>query len=344
MDIRDALARLVEGDHLSTEEMAAVMRQVMTGAAEDAQVGALLVGLRMKGESLDEITGAVQVMRELATGVDVAGEHLVDIVGTGGDGANLFNVSTAAAFVTAAGGARVAKHGNRSVSSNSGSADLLERAGVRLDLSPEQVRHCVETLGVGFMFAPMHHSAMKHAIGPRQALGLRTIFNILGPMTNPAGVRRMLLGVYDSALLRPVAAAMGRLGAEHVLVVRAEDGLDEISIAAPTRVAEWRDGVLTEWTLHPEDLGAAAADLGGLAVDGADDSLALIRRALGPAAKRDEAAHKAASIVALNAGAALYAAGVTDKLADGVERARALVDSGEALGRLEALADLTRTF
>ncbi len=342
MDIRDALARLAEGGDLVTDEMAAVMRQIMTGEAEDAQIGAFLLGLRIKGETLDEITGAVQVMRELATGVDVDGEGLVDIVGTGGDGANLFNVSTAATFVAAAGGARVAKHGNRSVSSNSGSADLLEHAGVRLDLNADQVKECVERLGVGFMFAPMHHSAMRHAIGPRKALGLRTIFNILGPMTNPAGVRRMLIGVYDSGLCRPVAEVLGRLGAEHALVVHAEDGLDEISVAAPTRVVEYRDGNIRDYTLRPANFAAEADNLDGLEVEGADDSLALIHAALRPASQRNEVAGKAAAMVALNAGAALYVAGVTDDLAGGVARAFEVIESGEALRRMNALAELSQ--
>ncbi len=343
MDLREALARLVEGDSLGTDEMAAVMRQIMTGAAEDAQIGAFLVALRMKGETLDEITGAVQVMRELATGVDVSDAHLVDIVGTGGDGANLFNVSTASTFVAAAGGAKVAKHGNRSVSSKSGSADLLEQAGVRLDLDAGQVKQCVDTLGVGFMFAPMHHSAMKHAIGPRKALGLRTIFNILGPMTNPAGVERMLIGVYDRSLLRPVAEVLGRLGAQHVLVVHAADGLDEISLAGPTFVAEWRDGAVSEWALEPDAHGVETRSLDGLEVDGAEASLALIRSALGPVSARDDAGRKAADIVALNAGAALYVAGVVDALPAGVALARDVIDSGEALARLEALAQLSQS-
>jgi anthranilate phosphoribosyltransferase len=343
MDLREALARLVEGDSLDTDEMAAVMRQIMTGAAEDAQIGAFLVALRMKGETLDEITGAVQVMRELVTGVDVSDPHLVDIVGTGGDGANLFNVSTASTFVAAAGGAKVAKHGNRSVSSKSGSADLLEQAGVRLDLDAGQVKQCVDTLGVGFMFAPMHHSAMKHAIGPRKALGLRTIFNILGPMTNPAGVERMLIGVYDRSLLRPVAEVLGRLGAKHVLVVHAADGLDEISLAGLTFVAEWRDGAVSEWTLEPETLGVESRSLDGLEVNGAEASLDLIRSALGPGSARDDAGRKAADIVALNAGAALYVAGVVDTLSAGVALAREVIDSGEALARLEALAQLSQS-
>ncbi|MEM1411646.1 MAG: anthranilate phosphoribosyltransferase [Pseudomonadota bacterium] len=343
MDIREAIARLVEGEDLSTDEMAAVMRQIMTGAADDAQIGAFLVALRIKGETLDEITGAVMVMRELATGVDVEHEHLLDIVGTGGDGANLFNVSTASTFVAAAGGAKVAKHGNRSVSSNSGSADLLEHAGVRLDLGAEQVKQCVETLGVGFMFAPMHHSAMKHAIGPRKALGLRTVFNILGPMTNPAGVERMLIGVYDRDLARPVAEVLGRLGARHVLVVHAADGLDEISLAGPTYAAEWKNGGLSEHTLTPESLGLAAESLDGLEVDGAEDSLALIRTALGAKTDRNDAARKAAAVIALNAGAALYVAGVVDTLPAGVALALDVIDSGEALARLDALAQLSQS-
>jgi anthranilate phosphoribosyltransferase len=343
MDIRAALARVVEGESLSTDEMATVMRQIMTGEAEEAQIGAFLVALRMKGETLDEITGAVQVMRELATGVDVDGDHLVDIVGTGGDGANLFNVSTASTFVAAAGGAKVAKHGNRSVSSNSGSADLLEAAGVRLDLNAEQVKRCVDALGVGFMFAPMHHSAMKHAIGPRKALGLRTIFNILGPMTNPAGVKRMLIGVFDPSLVEPVAEVLGRLGAEHVLVVHAADGLDEISLAEPTHVAEFLDGGVRSFTVDPEDLGVGRRPLSGLEVDGAMHSLALIRDALGARENRSAEGQKAADIIALNAGAALYVAGLADDLASGVARARTVIDEGEALARLEALAELSQS-
>ena len=206
MEIKKALALLAEKQDLGLDEMKSVMGQIMGGQASDAQIGAFLMGMRLKGETVDEITGAVMVMRKLASGVTVGGEHLVDIVGTGGDGANLFNVSTAASFVVAAGGGRVAKHGNRSVSSSSGSADLLEQAGVVLGLAPNQVADCVDQTGVGFMFAPAHHSAMRHAIGPRKELGLRTLFNILGPMTNPAGVRRLLVGVYDAALCRPVAS------------------------------------------------------------------------------------------------------------------------------------------
>jgi anthranilate phosphoribosyltransferase len=339
MDIKQALALIADRQDLSLDQMQAVMGQIMNGAATDAQIGAFLMGLRMKGESLDEITGAVMVMRELASGVDVSGEHLVDIVGTGGDGANLFNVSTAAAFVVAAGGGKVAKHGNRSVSSSSGSADLLETAGVVLGLAPEQVTACVDKIGVGFMFAPSHHSAMRHAIGPRGELGLRTIFNLLGPMTNPAGVQRLLIGVYDAALCRPVAEVLNRLGAEHVMVVHSEDGLDEISAAAATHVAEVKDGTVNEYDVCPEDLGLERTSLEGLEVSGADESLDLIRAALSGAP--GDRAERARRVVALNAGAALYVAGLAESLANGVAIAGQLLESGRPWAKLEALVDYT---
>ena len=221
------------GRDISREAMRAVMTTVMTGEASQAQIGALLVALRMKGEAIEEIAGAAEVMRELVTPVSVAGDHVIDLVGTGGDGANLFNVSTAATFVAAAAGAQVAKHGNRSVSSSSGSSDVLEKLGVNLDVSPAQIAACVQEIGLGFMFAPAHHGAMKHAVGPRRELGLRTLFNVLGPLTNPAGVKRQVLGVYDAALCKPLAEVLARLGSEHALVIHSDDGLDEISIAAP---------------------------------------------------------------------------------------------------------------
>ena len=339
MDIKQALALIADRQDLSLDQMQAVMGQIMNGAATDAQIGAFLMGLRMKGESLDEITGAVMVMRELASGVDVCGEHLVDIVGTGGDGANLFNVSTAAAFVVAVGGGKVAKHGNRSVSSSSGSADLLETAGVVLGLAPAQVTACVDKIGVGFMFAPSHHSAMRHAIGPRGELGLRTIFNLLGPMTNPAGVQRLLIGVYDAALCRPVAEVLNRLGAEHVMVVHSEDGLDEISAAAATHVAESKDGMVNEYDVRPEDLGLKRTSLEGLEVAGADESLDLIRAALSGAP--GDRAERARRVVALNAGAALYVAGLAESLANGVAIAGQLLESGRPWAKLEALVDYT---
>jgi anthranilate phosphoribosyltransferase len=342
MDIKQALARVAERRDLSLDEMRAVMGQVMDGSATEAQIGAFLMGLRLKGESLDEITGAVMVMRELASGVEVSGEQLVDIVGTGGDGANLFNVSTAAAFVVAAGGGRVAKHGNRSVSSSSGSADVLEAAGVALGISPTQVAECVDKVGVGFMFAPAHHSAMRHAIGPRREMGVRTIFNLLGPMTNPAGVRRLLVGVYDEALCRPVAEVLNRLGAEHVMVVHSEDGLDEISAAATTQVAEAKGGVISEYEISPEDLGFERTSLEGLEVTCAEESLALIRQALSGAP--GDQAERARRVVALNAGAALYVAGLAGSLADGVQEAARLLESGTPWAKVEALVDLTAGF
>jgi len=341
MNITEALARVVAGRDLAEAEMHSVMLQIMSGEAGEAQIGAFLVALRMKGESLDEITGAVRVMRELATGVKIDGEHVVDIVGTGGDDANLFNVSTAACFVVAAAGGRVAKHGNRSVSSKSGSADLLETAGVKLGLDPESVARCVDEVGVGFMFAPAHHSAMRHAIGPRKQLGMRTIFNILGPMTNPAGVGRQLIGVYDRALCRPMAEVLGRLGAEHVMIVNAEDGLDELSIATTTHVAEFVNGEVREYSVSPDEAGIELQSLDGLAVNGAEESLALIRAALGN--DGSARAQKAADLIALNSGAALYVAGLEPSLAAGVARAKIITSSGAALQRLEQLAALTQS-
>jgi len=317
-----------------------VMRQIMTGNASEAQIGAFLVALRMKGESIDEIAGAVEVMRELVTGVTVSGEGLVDIVGTGGDESNLFNVSTAATFVVAAAGGSVAKHGNRSVSSNSGAADVLEAAGVNLNLSPDQVALCVQELGVGFMFAPAHHSAMKHAIGPRRELGLRTIFNILGPMTNPAGVTRQLIGVYDQALCKPMAEVLGRLGAEHIMVVHSADGLDEISIATETAVAEYKNGVVSEYAIAPEDFMLARQSLDGLSVDNAEQSLELIKDALGKRATANGS--KAADLIALNAGAALYVAGCADSIKEGVAMAQDAIGAGLARAKLTDLATFTQ--
>jgi len=339
MDIFQALGTLVEGTSLSNEEMVTVMRQVMTGEAGDAQIGALLMALRMKGETIDEIAGAAQVMRELATPVVVSGEYLVDIVGTGGDGANLFNVSTAASFVIAAAGGQVAKHGNRSVSSSTGSADVLEEAGIHLDLSPAQISRCIKEIGVGFMFAPAHHSAMKYAIGPRKQLGMRTLFNILGPMTNPAGVKRQLIGVYSPDLCRPMAEVLAQLGSEHVMVVHSADGLDEISIAADTQVAELKDGLIREYTLRPEDFGIARQNLEGLSVESATESLALIESALGKS--DDDAARKAGDMIALNAGAAIYVAGIADSLVEGVLMASDAIGSGLAKAKIQELASFS---
>ncbi len=340
MDIKQALNTLVARVDLSTEEMIEIMRIVMTGGATPAQIGGFLVALRMKGETLDEITGAAMVMRELATPVDINAEYLVDTCGTGGDGANLFNISTASAFVVAAAGARVAKHGNRSVSSSTGSADVLEAAGIKLDITAEQVARCVKEIGVGFMFAPAHHSAMKHAIGPRKELGMRTIFNMLGPITNPANVKRQVIGVFNGALCKPMAEVLARLGSEHVMVVHAKDGLDEISLATETQIAELKNGVIREYTIKPEDFGIQSKSLIGLSVSNSEDSLLLIKDALGN--RRGQYAEKAADIITLNAGAAIYVSGVVDTFADGVEMARDAIGSSLAGEKIRELAAFTQ--
>lgn len=342
MNIKEALNRVVNNLDLSTAEMQDVMREIMTGQCTDAQIGAFLMGMRMKIETIDEIVGAASVMRELAAPVAINAERLVDTCGTGGDGMNIFNVSTAAAFVVAAAGGKVAKHGNRAVSGKSGSADLLEAAGVYLNLKPEEVARCVESVGVGFMFAPAHHGAMKHAIGPRRELGLRTIFNMLGPMTNPAGVKHQVLGVFSQALCRPLAEVLQRLGSEHVLVVHASDGLDEISLAAPTFVAELKDGEIREYQIQPEDFGIKSQTLIGLAVNDAQESLALIRDALGK--RKTENGQKAADMIVLNAGAALYAADHASSLKEGMHLAQDALHTGLAWEKLDELVSFTAVF
>ena len=331
MDLPAAIRAVVERRDLAESDMEAVMRAIMTGAATPAQIGGFLVGLRMKGETVAEITAAARVMRSLAAQVPASREHLVDTCGTGGDGAGAFNISTAAAFVAAAAGARVAKHGNRSVSSKSGSADVLEAAGVNLELTPEQVGRCIHEVGVGFLFAPKHHAAMKHAIGPRREMGVRTLFNVLGPLTNPAGAPNQVLGVYDAKLVRPLAEVLQRLGSRHVLVVHADDGLDEISVQAQTSVSELKDGAIRDYRLAPEDFGFARSALNGLRVNDANESLGRVRAVLA------NEAGPARDIVALNAGAALYASGVAANLKDGVERALAAIASGAARAKLDAL-------
>jgi anthranilate phosphoribosyltransferase len=339
MNIQEAISLVVENKHLQQTDMAAVMRQIMTGEATEAQIGGFLVALRMKGETVDEITGAAQVMRELATPVSINADTLVDTCGTGGDGAHLFNVSTAASFVVAACGGQVAKHGNRSISSSTGSADVLEAAGVRLDISPEQVASCVETVGVGFMFAPAHHSAMKYAIGPRKELAMRTIFNMLGPMTNPAGVKHQVIGVFSADLCRPMAEVLFRLGSEHVMVVHASDGLDEFTLSGSTHVAELKNGEVKEYSVSPEDVGLSCTGLDGLSVASATESLNLINDALG---KRTTAAsQKAADIVAFNAGAAVYVAGIASSLEEGVRMAEDAIGSGLAKAKIQELASFT---
>jgi len=336
MDMQTAMRAVTERQNLSGDDMRAVMRLIMTGQATAAQIGGFLVGLRMKGETVEEIAAAAEVMRELATRIHVSGLHLVDTCGTGGDGVHTFNISTAAAFVVAAAGGQVAKHGNRSVSSKSGSADVLEAAGVSLDLTPEQVARCVSEIGVGFLFAPKFHAAMKHAIGPRREMGVRTVFNLLGPLTNPAGAPNQVIGVFSAHWVEPLAEVLQKLGSEHVLVVHAEDGMDEISIGAPTRVAELKDGRVRVFTIQPEQFGFARGDVKKLAVTSPAESLAIIQNVLAnqPGPARD--------IVVLNAGAAIYVAGLAPNLDAGVKKAAEVIASGAARAKLDALAALSK--
>ncbi|MDQ5767648.1 anthranilate phosphoribosyltransferase [Thiothrix subterranea] len=338
MELQKFIRKITENGSFSTEEMTDAMRTIMTGQATPAQIGGFLIGLRMRGETVTEISAAASVMRELATRVEVSPEHLVDTCGTGGDSSGTFNISTASAFVAAAAGARVAKHGNRSISSKSGSADVLEAAGVNLNITPEQVAHCINTLGVGFLFAQKHHSAMGHASAPRRELGVRTIFNLLGPMSNPANAPNQVLGVFDQHWVRPMAEVLKNLGSKHVMVVHAADGLDEISTAALTFVAELKDGVITEYTIQPEDVGLQQSSLDSVRVETAQESLQLIQRVF--AGEQGTAR----DIVCLNAGAAIYVAGLADSHAAGVAKAQQVLDSGAAAVRLQQLIDLTKSF
>ena len=335
--MQQAIKAVTEKRDLSAEEMSATMRLIMTGEATPAQVGGFLIGLRMKGETIDEIAAAAAVMRELASKVEVDKNHLVDTCGTGGDASGSFNISTASAIVVAAAGGRVAKHGNRSISSKSGSADVLETAGVNLEVSPELVAECVNEIGVGFMFAPLHHSAMKHAIGPRREMAVRTIFNVLGPLTNPAGAPNQVLGVFSKDLVEPLAHVLKRLGSEHVLVVHAEDGMDEISIASPTYIAELNNGEVKTYTVQPEDFGMSRADLEQIRATDSAHSLEIIKSVF------NNTDGPAKDIVCLNAGAAIYAAGLTATLVDGVKKAQQVIASGAVAEKLEQLITKTNT-
>jgi len=339
MQISDAIRRVIGGNDLAAAEMVEVMKQVMSGTATDAQNAALLVGLQMKGVRAAEILGAAKVMRELAVPVRVrTRERLVDTCGTGGSGANKFNVSTAAAIVAACAGARVAKHGNRGATSRSGSADLLEAAGYNLALPPERVGELIDRVGIGFMFAPAHHGATRHVVGVRRELGIRTVFNLLGPLTNPACAPNQLMGVFDAAWIRPLLEVLRELGSEHVLIVAAEDGLDEISIAAATRVGELQNGSIAEYRVTPEELGMKrAGDIDDLRVDSPEASLELVNQAL------SWQHEKAARLVALNAGAAMYAAGLGESLHDGVARAVAIQQSGAALEKFREMVEASRS-
>jgi len=340
MDIKEAIKKVTSRQNLSADEMTGVMRDIMSGNSTDAQNAAFLVGLQMKGVQSDELLGGAVVMRELVTPVILENqEYLVDTCGTGGSGSNKFNVSTAAALVAACAGAQVAKHGNRGATSKSGSADVLEAAGVNLTLTPEQVAATIMEVGVGFMFAPSHHSAMKHVITARREIGVRTVFNLLGPLTNPAGAPNQVMGVFDAAWIPVLLEVLKQLGSNHVLIVAAQDGLDEISIAAPTDIGELRDGVTSIYQITPDEFGVASyEDYSSLQVDSAADSLELLKQAL-------TAQHQAATdIVALNAGAAIYVSGVADTLNDGISRARETMASGAALEKLQELVRFTQAF
>ena len=339
MELKHALAQLLDRQELHEEQMESVMLQLMSGKATQAQIGAILTALRMKGETLAEVTSAVRVMRSLATPV-VLGDtsKLVDTCGTGGDGANTFNISTACAFVVAAAGGVVAKHGNRSISSKSGSADVLEAAGVNLNLTPEQVAECIRETGVGFMFAQAHHGAMKHVIGARKEMGVRTLFNLLGPLTNPAGAPYQVVGVYHKSLTTLFAKVLQKLGSKHVMVVHADDGLDEISIASKTTVAELKEGEIHYWEIDPYDLDMDHVNLTDLSVDSAQDSLNIIRSVF---ANNDSAAK---DVVCLNAGAALYVAGLSDSYSEGVTLARTVIAKGLAQKKLNAFILKTQSY
>lgn len=335
MDMQAAIRAVSGGRDLNAGEMGEAMRAIMSGQATQAQIGGFLVGLHMKGETVDEIAAAVRVMRELALSVDVDDPHLVDTCGTGGDASGTFNISTASALVAAATGAKVAKHGNRAMSGVVGSADLLAAAGVNLDRSPEQIAACIREVGVGFMFAPAHHSAMKHVVGPRRELGVRTIFNLLGPLSNPAGAPNQLIGVFADAWVEPLARVLQRLGSRHVIVVHSEDGLDEISIGAPTRIAELRNGEINTYTVAPEEFGFERHALDTVRVNSIEESLGVIRGVLAnqPGPARD--------IVALNAGAAIFVAGLASSLNACVQKALAVIADGSAARVLERLAAFT---
>jgi anthranilate phosphoribosyltransferase len=334
------LEQILAGRNLAHADMLAIMQQVMAGELTPAQIAGLLIALRVKGESVDEITAAATVMRQLSTKVDIQDKrHLIDTCGTGGDGIQTFNVSTCAAFVAAAAGAKVAKHGGRSVSSTCGSADVLEALGVNVNLSPAQVAECVNKIGIGFMFAPNHHSAMKHSAPVRRELGARTLFNLLGPLTNPAGAHRQVMGVFSKNLTKKLAKVLQNLGSEHVLVVHGADGMDEISFTGDTFVAELKDGKITEYTLNPVQFGLQIHDLKSIKVENAEQSKAMILDVLAGKSHTETSAKNSAArdIVLLNAGAAIYVAGLQANIHEGIEHAAKMIDSGEALAKLKAL-------
>jgi anthranilate phosphoribosyltransferase len=337
MTPQEALGRVIEHREIFREEMLGLMRAIMRGEVSPTLIAGIIVGLRVKKETIGEIAAAAEVMREFATQVAVRDtDSLIDVVGTGGDGAHTFNISTASTFVCAAAGARVAKHGNRSVSSKSGSADVLEALGANINLKPEQIGRCIDEVGVGFMFAPLHHGAMKHAAPVRRELGVKTIFNILGPLTNPAGAKRELMGVFHPDLVGIQARVLQRLGSRHVMVVHGLEGLDEISIAGPTMVGELKNDRIAEYTIEPGQFGLKTYDAADIRVDGVDRSKSMVLAAL---ANEEGAAR---DIVALNAGASIYVAGLAPDLAAGVRKAQSVIASGAARAKLDAFVRFTQ--
>ena len=336
MSPQEALARIIDRGEIQHDEMVSLMRQIMRGEVSPVMISAIVIGLRVKRESIGEINAAAEVMRELATRVEVENrQNLVDTCGTGGDSSHTFNISTAAAFVAAAAGARVAKHGGRSVSSKSGSADVLESLGVNLNQTPQQVAQGISQIGVGFMFAPNYHSAMKYAAPVRRELGVRTLFNILGPLTNPAGAENQVIGVFHAELVGIVARVLQQLGSRHVMVANGEDGLDEITIAGKTRIGELKNGEVSEYTIRPEDFGMKVSAIETIQVENSEQSRAVLQSVL------DNQPGPALDIVLLNAGAAIYVSGVAGTLQEGVERARAAVESGDAKEKLRQLVEIT---
>jgi anthranilate phosphoribosyltransferase len=336
MKPHDALKRIIEHREIFHDEMVSLMRQIMSGEVSQVMIAAIIAGLRVKKETIGEIAAAALVMRELSGRVSVADDgRLVDTCGTGGDGAHSFNISTAAAFVAAAAGARIAKHGGRSVSSNSGSADVLEALGININLTPEQTARCIERVGFGFMFAPNYHSAMKHAAPVRRELGVRTLFNILGPLTNPAGARQQVMGVFHPDLVGIQARVLQRLGSRRVMVVHGADGMDEITLTGETMIAELKDNHVREYTIHPEQFGLNVSPLQTISVDSVAASRAMLLAALEgqPGAARD--------IVQLNAGASIYVAGISDTLEHGVGLAAETIASGAAMNTLRQMIEVS---
>lgn len=342
MDFKQSLELILSGQNLSHQDMHTMMQAIMTGQLSAVQIAAVISALRTKGESVDEITAAAEVMRQLSTKVAIDDTtHLIDTCGTGGDGIQTFNVSTVSAFVAAAAGAKVAKHGGRSVSSTCGSADVLESLGVNVSLTANKVAECVNQIGIGFMFAPNHHAAMKHAAPVRKELGVRTIFNLLGPMTNPANAKRQVMGVFDQTLTAKLATVLKNLGSEHVLVVHGADGMDEISFSSDTYIAELKNGTVTEYQINPSQFGLDTHPLEHIQIQNAAQSKAMILDVLSGQRCQNQAARE---IVLLNAGAAIYVAGLADSLASGIQAAATVIDNGLAQAKLDALIHLSQSF